>query len=87
MCGSRLTETLRLPHVKWIVSSRNWSSIEKKLNTAVQGVWLCLELNENSVSAAVILYIQFKVDQLARENEYDNDTRDAIQRYLLSNAE
>ena len=41
------------PRVKWIVSSHNWPSIEKKLNTTVQGVWLCLELNENSVSAAV----------------------------------
>jgi hypothetical protein len=38
------------PRVKWIVSSRNWPSIEKKLNTVTQGVWLCLELNENSVS-------------------------------------
>ena len=74
------------PCVKWIVSSRNWPSIEKKLNTAVQGVWLCLELNENSISAAVTSYIQFKVEQLARANEYDNDTRDTIQHYLSSNA-
>ena len=74
------------PRVKWIVSSRNWPSIEKKLNTTTQGVWLCLELNKSSVSAAVTSYIQFKVNQLARENEYDNDTRNAIQHYLLSNA-
>jgi hypothetical protein len=58
--------------LKWIVSSRNWPIIEKKLNTIVQGIWLCLELNKNSVSAAVTSYIKFKVDQLARENEYDN---------------
>ncbi|XTI86758.1 hypothetical protein V2W45_1509518, partial [Cenococcum geophilum] len=74
------------PRVKWIVSSRNWPSIEKKLNTAAQGVWLCLELNENSVSTAVTSYIQFKVNQLARGNAYDNETCDAVQQYLLLNA-
>ncbi|OCK89247.1 HET-domain-containing protein [Cenococcum geophilum 1.58] len=79
-------KTTTSPRVKWIVSSRNWPSIEKKLNTATQGTRLCLELNEKSVSAAVTSYIQCKVDQLAKENEYDNDTRDAVQRYLLSNA-
>ena len=74
------------PYIKWIVSSRNQLSIEKKLNNTIQRVQLCLELNENSVSTVVILYIQFKVDQLARENEYDNNTRDTIQRYLLLKA-
>jgi hypothetical protein len=72
--------------VKWIVSSRNWPSIEKGLNKVTQKASLCLELNEKSVSAAVTKYIQFKVDWLAEENEYDNDTRDAVQRYLSSNA-
>ena len=47
---------------------------------------LCLELNEKSVSAAVTKYVQFKVDRLAERNRYNNDTRDAVQRYLLSNA-
>jgi hypothetical protein len=74
------------PHVKWIVSSRNWPSIEKDLETAAQKVRLCLELNEKSISAAVTTYIQVKVDWLAKRNRYDNDTRDAIQRYLLLNA-
>ena len=48
--------------VKWIVSSRNWPSIEKDLETATQEVKLRLELNEKSVSAAVTTYIQIKVD-------------------------
>jgi hypothetical protein len=74
------------PQVKWIVSSRNWPSIEKDLEIATQKVRLCLELNEKSVSAAVATYIQFKVDWLAKRNRYNNDTRDAVQRYLLSNA-
>ena len=72
--------------VKWIISSRNWPSIEKGLNKATQKASLCLELNEKSVSTAVTTYIQFKVDWLAERNEYDNDTWDAVQRYLSSNA-
>jgi len=52
----------------------------------MQKVRLCLELNEESVSAAVATYIQFKVDWLAKRNKYSSDTRDAVQRYLLSNA-
>ena len=72
--------------VKWIVSSRNWPSIEKDLDTTTQKVRLCLELNEKSVSAAVGTYIQFKVDWLAKRNRYDNDTRDAVKRYLSLNA-
>jgi hypothetical protein len=72
--------------VKWIVSSRNWPSIEKDLETATQKVRLCLELNEKSVSAAVTTYIQFKVDWLAKRNRYDNDTRNTVQRYLSLNA-
>ena len=71
--------------VKWIVSSRNWPSIEKDLDTATQ-VRLCLELNEKSISAAVSTFIRFKVDWLAKRNRYNDDTRDAVQRYLLLNA-
>jgi hypothetical protein len=81
-----IKKTITSPRAKWVVSSRNWPSIEKKLNTATQGNRLCLELNEKSVSAAITSYIQCKVDQLAKENAYDNNTRNAVQRYLLSNA-
>lgn len=72
--------------VKWIVSSRNWPSIEKDLDTATQKVRLSLELNEESVSAAVTIYIQFKVEGLVKRNKYSNDTRDAVERYLSANA-
>lgn len=71
--------------VKQIVSSRNQPSIKKDLDTTTQKVRLYLELNEKSVSAAVGIYIQFKVNQLAKRNRYDNDTRDAIKRYLSLN--
>jgi len=74
------------PRIKWVVSSRNWPSIEKGINKARQKSSLCLELNEKSVSAAVTIYIQSKINWLVEQNEYDNDTRDAVQRYLSSNA-
>ncbi|KAG9228711.1 hypothetical protein BJ875DRAFT_434854 [Amylocarpus encephaloides] len=73
-------------HVKWIVSSRNWPSIEKGFNQAKQKENLCLELNEKHVSEAVTTYIQFKVDWLAKQNNYEDDTQDVVQRYLSSNA-
>ncbi|KAL2198599.1 hypothetical protein P885DRAFT_32988, partial [Corynascus similis CBS 632.67] len=74
------------PGVKWIVSSRNWPNIEKDLDTATQKVRLSLELNEESVSAAVTIYIRSKVDWLAKRNKYDNATRNAVQHYLSANA-
>ncbi|KAK0747315.1 hypothetical protein B0T21DRAFT_259551, partial [Apiosordaria backusii] len=73
-------------NVKWIVSSRNWPSIKKDLDTATQKVRLSLELNEESLSAAVTTYVQFKVEGLAKRNKYSNDTRDAVERYLSTNA-
>jgi hypothetical protein len=75
------------PHVKWIVSSRNWPNIEKDLDKATEKIRLCLELNENSISAAVVTFIQFKVDWLAHRNKYNRNTRDAVQHYLSINAD
>lgn len=76
----------RFPHVKWIVSSRNWPDIEKDLNTATRKLRLCLELNEASVSKAVTAYVRFKVHRLAERNKFKPDTRDVVQSYLLRNA-
>jgi hypothetical protein len=81
------------PRVKWIVSSRNWSNIEKALNKAKQRVRLSLELNEESVSAAVTTYIRYKVDQLAApdpatgDTPYTREELDTIQHHLSSNAQ
>ncbi|KAJ6264400.1 Vegetative incompatibility protein [Drechslerella dactyloides] len=95
-CRTDLSELLRFivqsstsasSRVKWIVSSRNWPSIEKDLEAATQKVKLCLELNEKSVSTAVAKYIELKVSYLARRQKYDINTRDAIQRYLSCNAQ
>ncbi|RYP27056.1 hypothetical protein DL767_007830 [Monosporascus sp. MG133] len=72
--------------VKWIVSSRNWPHIEGHLDNAPQKVRICLELNELSISHAVRIYIQYKVDQLARLKRYTDRLRDIIEDYMVSNA-
>jgi len=72
--------------VKWIVSSRNWPDIEERLERAGYKVRLCLELNAESVSTAVSIYIQHKALQLAQRKKYDNKTRDAVLDHLFSNA-
>jgi hypothetical protein len=75
-----------LSRVKWVVSSRNWPDIEEQINTANQKVKVSLELNEKSISMAVNSYIKWKVEQLVKQKMYNNDTRDAVQRHLLLNA-
>ncbi|KAL2137636.1 hypothetical protein VTI28DRAFT_8723 [Corynascus sepedonium] len=38
------------------------------------------------VSSPVTAYIRFKVEELAKHHEYNNNTRDAVERYLAKNA-
>jgi NACHT domain/Heterokaryon incompatibility protein (HET) len=75
------------PHVKWLVSSRNWPPIEERLDKAGSKVRLCLELNPESVSAAVSIYIRHKLHQLAQEKKYDDMARNAVLDHLFSNAD
>jgi hypothetical protein len=72
--------------VKWIVSSRNWPSIEEQLEQAGHKVRLSLELNAVSVTAAVSVFIEQKVSQLAQQKKYDEQTRDTVLKRLTSNA-
>jgi hypothetical protein len=72
--------------VKWIVSSRNWPNIEAQLERAGHKVRLSLELNAESVAAAVAVFIQRKVDQLAQEKQYKAEVRDAVLQHLITNA-
>lgn len=74
------------PRVKWIVSSRNWPEIEERLETATEKARLSLELNAQSVTAAVNVYIRHKVLYLSRLKQYDSKTETAVQDYLSSNA-
>lgn len=72
--------------VKWIVSSRNWPSIEKIFTSGTHDLSLSLELNEVSVSKAVATYIEVKTESLAKENDYDRSTRETVRRHLIQNA-
>jgi hypothetical protein len=72
--------------VKWIVSSRNWPDIEAQLEQAGHKVRLSLELNSESVAAAVAVFIQQKVDQLAQEKQYKLEVKDAVLQHLTTNA-
>ena len=72
--------------IKWLVSSRNRPDIEECLERAGYNVRLCLELNAESISTAVSIYIRHKVHQLVRRKKYDDKTRDAVLDHLFSNA-
>ncbi|KAL5373504.1 hypothetical protein DPSP01_012633 [Paraphaeosphaeria sporulosa] len=72
--------------VKWIVSSRNWPAIEEELERAEYKTRLSLELNAESVAAAVKVFIQQKVQRLAQEKRYKPDIKDAVLQHLMSNA-
>ncbi len=73
-------------HAKWLVSSRNLPNIEERLDTATERLRLSLELNTESISAAVSTFIRYRVGQLARLKKYDNDTQDRVQHYLSTHA-
>ncbi|KAH6642109.1 vegetative incompatibility protein HET-E-1 [Boeremia exigua] len=73
--------------VKWIMSSRNWPEIEEQLEQAGHKVRLSLELNAESVSAAVGAFIQHKVSQLAKQKKYDRQTQDTVLERLTASAD
>jgi uncharacterized membrane protein YhaH (DUF805 family) len=73
--------------VKWIVSSRNLPHIKEQLEQVERKVKLSLELSADSVSAAVGVFVQHKVSQLARQKKYDKQTYDVVLKRLMSNAD
>lgn len=75
--------------VKWIVSSRSWQDIEEQLTPERAGhkVKLSLELNAESVSNAVSIFIERRVLELAERKKYDERTRTTVLDYLSSNAD
>lgn len=74
------------PHIKWVVSSRNWPDVEERLNIATQKVTLWLEVNEESVAQAVTLFIRYKVQKLKALKRYKDEVCDTVTQYLMSNA-
>ncbi|KAI9695437.1 MAG: hypothetical protein M1820_008622 [Bogoriella megaspora] len=82
-----VVETSSTPsRIKWIMSSRNWPSIEERLERAGDKVRISLELNAESVSAAVRSYIGHEVSRVAQGKKYDDGTKRAVLDYLHTNA-
>jgi len=75
------------PRVKWIISSRNWPNIEEQLNISDQKVQLRLELNKDSIAAAVSTYIEHKVGDLAKRKKYNPKLENSVRDYLSLNAD
>ncbi|KAJ5547510.1 hypothetical protein N7513_004744 [Penicillium frequentans] len=75
------------PQIKWVVSSRNHANIIKRLNSATQIAPIPLELNEASVSLAVKLFINQRVNDIAGAEEYDPETYEIVRDYLLLNSQ
>lgn len=74
------------PHIKWIVSSRNWPQIKEHMGMIPENQRMALEMNESSVSEAVKIFIYDRVQQLAKLKNYSQQIFDAVYSYLLSNA-
>lgn len=75
------------PHVKWIISSRSWPNIKEHLDMIPEHKRMELELNEKSVSQAVEVFIDNKVQQLAKLKKYTPQISDAVHTHLLSNSQ
>lgn len=73
-------------HVKWIISSRNRVDIKESIELAADKISLSLELNEESVTQAVDIYIKHQVSQLAARKNCDEDMKREIQEHLSLNA-
>lgn len=76
----------RHPAVKWLVSSRDWPEIKERLDNTATGLSLRLELNDDSISAAVDVYIRHKVNHLAQLKKYSKDLESDVIQYLISHA-
>ncbi|RAH82833.1 hypothetical protein BO86DRAFT_427657, partial [Aspergillus japonicus CBS 114.51] len=65
-----VAETSTNRRVKWLLSSRNESSIDEALGTHAENGQLCLELIAASVSGAVNAYISHKMSELRDQYQH-----------------
>lgn len=72
--------------VKWLVSSRNQADIHEALAAAETKSTVSLELNAESISAAITTYIRYKVQILSHKRGYKRSIRYGIEKYLSGNA-
>ena len=72
---------------KWILFSRNWFEIEKRMDGIQKKARLQLEMKAAAISDAVRKYITRKIDELDAENNYSESTSEEIRNHLLANAD
>lgn len=80
-----ITKDALLPHVKWIVSSRNKPFIAGLLQRYSANI--NLEQNDASVSEAVSEYVKHKVQVLFENEAYDKEEKQGVESLLLSKAQ
>ncbi|KAJ5788212.1 hypothetical protein N7457_003202, partial [Penicillium paradoxum] len=73
------------PHVKWVVSSRDWQNIRETLEI-ITPVKIDLELHEHSLSDAVQFFIEHKVKELSDREGYTEEQKRNVQNHLELNA-
>jgi WD40 repeat protein len=94
-CDANLKELLQFislashstSRVRWVLSSRNWPLIQDGLANANRELRLSLELNGESIAAAVRSFITCKVNQLAVKHGYDTQAQQTIIAYVSVNAQ
>jgi hypothetical protein len=95
-CVSGLSSLLKIitddrlakrPRIKWLVTSRNLPEIGHVLSPGSLSNKVNLEINATLVSKAVMAFVDFKVQQLAAAQKYDNNMQTEVQRVLYHKAE
>ncbi|KAF5587255.1 wd40 repeat protein [Fusarium pseudocircinatum] len=94
-CTSGLVQLLNLvitisessPRVRWIISSRNYSNIENHLEESTRDPIMRIELGASSEAASFRTYLQSKVDTLAHDESYDQETKLAVRLHFERSAD
>jgi len=73
--------------VKWLLSSRHRADIEAFLRPEGSRKRISLELNSEHISRAVDSFIGYKIEELAKQKEYDEHLRKKIANQLREKAE
>ncbi|KAI9687305.1 MAG: hypothetical protein M1822_002348 [Bathelium mastoideum] len=71
--------------VKWILTSRNESRIRRLLGGLC--LEISLEVNTTYVATAIEKFIELKVGQLVKRNNYSEDLESFLRTYLIENSE
>ncbi|KAJ5108899.1 hypothetical protein N7456_005574 [Penicillium angulare] len=75
------------PHIKWVISSRIRPDIKCYMDAIPEKRLIGLELDEKCISDAVRIFIDKKVQQLAKLKKYTQQILDAVYSHLLRNAQ